>query len=258
MLSCLYPSRRQIKSQRGFTLAELAVVLIIVGLIIGGVVKGQELIDSARRTAIWREVQSFKAPVYTFQDRYQALPGDLNDEIARDLLGVPGGDGNGVIGGLLDSASVDLAANSPRVNENRHFWNHLTAAGLIPGTTKLSAEQIDRAGNVQFRSLFPSSRVPAAGYSSLRMTSDAGTPTARTAYWLRLHRISGGAPAAPALSPQLAAALDRQHDDGKPNSGAIRAHDSTVEGYSRCRTPGAPDRYETHADNACVMLFELF
>ncbi len=62
--------------QRGFTLIEIAIVLVIVGLLLGGVVKGQELISSARVRNMISQQEGVKAAFFGFQDRYRALPGD--------------------------------------------------------------------------------------------------------------------------------------------------------------------------------------
>ena len=61
---------------RGFTLIEIAIVLVIIGLLLGGVLKGEELIRAARVRNLINEQQNIKAAFYGFQDRYRALPGD--------------------------------------------------------------------------------------------------------------------------------------------------------------------------------------
>ena len=70
--------------QSGFTLIELAIVLVIIGLLLGGVLRGQELINSARVKNITRDFQNVQVYVYGYQDRFRALPGD--DRIADTHL----------------------------------------------------------------------------------------------------------------------------------------------------------------------------
>jgi prepilin-type N-terminal cleavage/methylation domain-containing protein len=75
--------------EQGFTLVELAIVLVIIGLIIGGILKGQELIASARLKSTMTEIDAVRAAAATFQDKYGGLPGDYFDGQAQ--LGTPNG-----------------------------------------------------------------------------------------------------------------------------------------------------------------------
>lgn len=83
--------QRFMRAQRGFTLVEIAIVLVIIGLLLGGVLKGQGLIDSARVKNIIQQSNALSAAVNAYQDKFNALPGD-------DILGtvhVPHSAGNG-------------------------------------------------------------------------------------------------------------------------------------------------------------------
>ena len=86
-------------SARGFTLIEIAIVLVIIGLLLGGVLKGQELITGARVRNLIAQQDGIKAAFFGFQDRFRALPGDYSG--AGTGLncsgGCPGGNGNGRI-----------------------------------------------------------------------------------------------------------------------------------------------------------------
>lgn len=118
-----FMNMQQMKKQKGFTLIEIAIVLVIIGLLLGGVLKGQELINTARVRALNNTVDGITAAWFSFQDRYRAFPGDyLNARSMVNLesagAGVPGGDGNGL---------VDTDAERGRV------WTHLEAAGYITG-----------------------------------------------------------------------------------------------------------------------------
>ena len=85
--------------QSGFTLIEIAIVLVIIGLLLGGVLKGQELITTARVHALNNTVDGITAAWFSFQDRYRAYPGDYSTAQASiNLPGVTkGGDGNGLV-----------------------------------------------------------------------------------------------------------------------------------------------------------------
>jgi prepilin-type N-terminal cleavage/methylation domain-containing protein len=88
------------KSSKGFTLIEIAIVLVIIGLLLGGVLKGQELVTSARVRNLITQQEGIKAAFFGFQDRYRALPGDYASADVNMVCGaIPcaKGDGNGRI-----------------------------------------------------------------------------------------------------------------------------------------------------------------
>lgn len=103
-------------SQKGFTLVEIAIVLVIIGLLLGGVLKGQELIASAKTKNIHNDAQSIIAAMLTYQDRYGVLPGD-DDSTALAIAASTQGNGNGE----LEDAESDS------------FFEHLRDAGLLKG-----------------------------------------------------------------------------------------------------------------------------
>ncbi len=109
--------------QSGFTLVEIAIVLVIIGLILGGVLKGQVLIDNAKYKNFVKQIESYRAAVYTFQDTYRALPGDIGVISALDAAATAG-DGDGVIEG----AECDIDDE-----ESCKVWSHLRYAGIIAG-----------------------------------------------------------------------------------------------------------------------------
>jgi prepilin-type N-terminal cleavage/methylation domain-containing protein len=250
--------RKHRQSQSGFTLVELAIVITIIGLIIGGVVQGQKLIDTARLQSVMREVEQFKSPAFTFLDKYQALPGDMLDDTSNDLLGVDGGDGNGVIGGLYTDIFGAVSANSSDANENRMFWNHLSASGVLTLTRSYPGTQVNQTANMEFGLMFPRSRIPGAGFTSFRYTANEGSDTAKTAYWARLHRSPTGEATA-SLSPAQVSELDRKFDDGKADSGSIRAGEDNVAGASTCLDSTSDSGYDDrNTTEDCIVIFELF
>lgn len=126
--------------QSGFTLIEIAIVLVIIGLLLGGVLKGQELINSARVKNLATDFRNIPVFVYGYQDRYRALPGDqmqagLNAQFPPDGTAVQSTTlatlGNGVINGNWN----DLGAAS----ESYLFWQHVRLAQLAPGVTAIPA-----------------------------------------------------------------------------------------------------------------------
>ncbi|MGH8724034.1 MAG: prepilin-type N-terminal cleavage/methylation domain-containing protein [Burkholderiales bacterium] len=109
--------------QRGFTLVEIAIVLVIIGLLLGGILKGQEMITQAKIKNVIADMSGVSAAMYGYQDRYKALPGD--DKAATRWTGATAGDGDGLIEGTYLAGGATEAA---------HFWAHLRSAGFVSGT----------------------------------------------------------------------------------------------------------------------------
>lgn len=128
--------------QRGFTLVEIAVVLVVIGLLLGGALKGQELIHSARVKSLATELRTLPTMIYTYQDRFRSLPGD--DPKADTHLqngtkaSTPTGTlGNGTLNGAWNS--------STQTDESYLFWQHVRLAGLSSGSsTPGSADYLPR------------------------------------------------------------------------------------------------------------------
>ena len=127
--------------QSGFTLVEIAIVLVIIGLILGGVLKGQVLIDNAKYKNFVKQVESYRAAYFTFQDTYRGLPGDLSNISALDAS-AEAGSGDGVVDG--DDCGTDD-------EEACTVWSHLRYAGIIagdPGLTGATAPPTHTYGGV--------------------------------------------------------------------------------------------------------------
>ena len=101
--------------QSGFTLVEIAIVLVIIGLLLGGILKGQEMITQAKIKNLINDFNGLSAAMYSYQDRYRALPGDeLNaTTVARWGAAAFGGDGNGTFIRGTTAAATDVYNNPP-------------------------------------------------------------------------------------------------------------------------------------------------
>ncbi len=119
--------------QSGFTLVEIAIVLVIIGLLLGGILKGQELINSAKVKNLANDFRVIPTYIYAYQDKFKALPGDDAGVVAHLGALTPAatpGDGNGVIDGALFAGG----GNNP-TGEALQFWQHVRAANLAAGPT---------------------------------------------------------------------------------------------------------------------------
>ncbi len=118
----------QFSKQKGFTLVEIAIVLVIVGLLIGGVLKGQEMITNAKLKRIESDNAGIAAAMFSYQDRYLQLPGDddsadIRFTIFTGLTNINGDSDGSISGNWVGAANTETA----------NFWKHLRASGLVPG-----------------------------------------------------------------------------------------------------------------------------
>jgi prepilin-type N-terminal cleavage/methylation domain-containing protein len=129
------------KYQSGFTLVEIAIVLVIIGLLLGGVLKGQELINSAKVKNMANDFRNISTFVYAYQDKFRAMPGD--DPAASSH--VNGGTsatthGTGAATGAVGDSRINGAWNTATGTEESFlFWQHVRLAGLATGTSNTGA-----------------------------------------------------------------------------------------------------------------------
>jgi prepilin-type N-terminal cleavage/methylation domain-containing protein len=115
--------------QSGFTLVELAIVLVIIGLVLAAVLKGQEMIQNAKVKNVINDLKGVSVAYYAYQDRYHAIPGD--DILAvNHFTGGQIGGGDGLISGLFNATTTPLSATT----ESQNFWQHTRLAGFTTGT----------------------------------------------------------------------------------------------------------------------------
>jgi prepilin-type N-terminal cleavage/methylation domain-containing protein len=188
------------QQQKGFTLIEIAIVLVIIGLLLGGVLKGQELITGARVRNLIAQQDGIKAAYFGFLDRYRALPGDYQQatvNIPNVGAACTAGNGNG-------NGQIQGGAATP---ENILAWEHLSRAGFINGTYTCAPLA---AGNAQTS---PSN--PYGGIVDLQF--DATFQTVVPAG--QRHNLKTGQ----SVPSDILAEVDRKVDDGNPAQGTFRA-----------------------------------
>ncbi|MBF0131341.1 MAG: type II secretion system protein [Magnetococcales bacterium] len=119
--------------QAGFSLIEIAIVLVIIGLLLGGVMKGQTMVQNTKIKRIATDTQSVQASIHAYSDTYWQLPGDDSGAVAHFTAAVVGpGDGDGKIEGLFEPADLDA-------DETARAWSHLRCANLIKGSCVAAA-----------------------------------------------------------------------------------------------------------------------
>ncbi|MEM9469990.1 MAG: prepilin-type N-terminal cleavage/methylation domain-containing protein [Pseudomonadota bacterium] len=211
-------SQIESRQESGFTLVELAVVMVIIGLLIGGILKGQELIANAQVTATIAQLKGFDAAITTFKDKYGQLPGDMRNGGTRldSCVGncATNGNGNGRIGG--NNAVLTAHANT---TENWRAFTHLAAAGLIQG--------VIINGPTVFGEGVPSSKAGGGfriGYD-INGGIGNGMGTFRPGHFLVITNEDTGAIAAGngVLPGSQAAQMDRKLDDSRATQGSVRA-----------------------------------
>lgn len=120
----------QKRSMQGFSLVEAAVVLVVIGIILGAVLQGRSLIESADYKSFRQQIREYRGAFHNFRDRFDALPGDFADASVRLESTQEDGGGDGVIGGDVASG---WSGCSSTTDERCVAWQHLRAAGMLGG-----------------------------------------------------------------------------------------------------------------------------
>lgn len=262
---------KKLQQQKGFTLVELAIVLTIIGLLIGGILKGQQLMQNSRVTATVAQIKAIEASTTSFRDFYNALPGDLkspntkipeccgsvNPTAYQQASGTADGTGDGFIGRrswdmqAFQGGSITNGQFSPPSAagdagfETILFWYELEKAGLI---SAVSDAGITASGPAAFGKLLPSMKLGGGFWVGNSNDADATATSYRNAipYTLLGAVITtvdvpdgGNANSLPAstgtglfaMTPAVAGQIDRKVDDGVPGTGGIQAFGVPVSCY---------------------------
>lgn len=236
---------RHTPSQQGFTLIELSIVLIIIGLVMGGIMSGRSILEAAENRAIYTDAETYITSISQFVDKYENLPGDMYD--AEDVWGQAAaaaacattnnsnkttcsGDGDSQI----ELGTTTVVATGIDTVEHLRAWHQLSNAGLIQGNF---SGVPGSAGNPDHA--IPGTNVPAgtvggSGYTLYYKGSDGGNFFDLNDDEVYGHILNFGLYTAtnitdaPALLPQEAWEVDAKTDDGIPHSGNVRTYTATA------------------------------
>lgn len=183
--------------QKGFTLVEIAIVLVIIGLLLGGILKGQEMITQAKIKNVVADFSGISAAYYGYQDRYRAIPGDDPNAATRwaTAPAAIAGDGNGVVAGAYNATCPTTAATGTA--ESCLWWDDLRRAGFVAGNG------------------------PKQPFNAV--TGLLGVQTGDASGAAALGGFSGLIVCSANLPDKIATAVDTQMDDGVPDKGTVRA-----------------------------------
>jgi prepilin-type N-terminal cleavage/methylation domain-containing protein len=215
---------KNLQGQKGFTLVELAIVLTIIGLLIGGILKGQQLIANARVTAQIAQAQAVTAAITSFNDSFQGYPGDITSTAVR-IQGCAGfcvdGDANSQIATGLSAWLAETPASNaiPAGAEPLAAWAELADANLISGVNASAAATATIGSAIPIAKIDPGTGLEVGtakdGYIYIATVTKVGAPTV--------------APGANSMTAGQAAQIDRKMDDGIPGTGGV-----VGQGFTTC------------------------
>jgi len=197
--------------QTGFTLVEIAIVLVIIGLLLGGILKGQEMIIQAKVKNSLTDFSGVSAAFYGYQDRYRAVPGDdagATRWAGAPVCGVPGTPatcGDRLLLGVYSATAV--------ANESALFWDHLRRSGFVTGVASAAAATDIVLPNNSFNGILGVQQGSGVAVPAAVLPTTAGGTDGFTNLML----------CSSSLPDKVAIALDVQMDDGNPDRGAVRS-----------------------------------
>lgn len=220
----------------GFSLIELAIVLLVIGLIAGGILKGQELVNSARLRSLINQIDDYRTAVALFQMDYHQLPGNYNqaaERIQPDLF-----DGKG--DGKIDNSGLSYTATN---HEAVSFWAHLAARNLIVSPGKVEG------GKAQ-----PGKGVPTTKLGGCVTVKYGEFETSK--HWFVVGQPNGDDSMGGLLTPEQAQNIDLKVDNGNPLEGRFQARNATDRGnVGQCLKGNS---YDTkNKQPACVVYFMM-
>lgn len=258
---------------RGFSLVELSIVLVILGLLTGGILGGQSLIRAAEIRGITTDQSRYSTAVQSFRDKYFSVPGDMANATAfwGAATSCPGEVSTPSTGTATCNGNGDgrLQHGAATANEPFRLWHHLANAGLIEGSyTGVSNSATTSGTDILFGSNLPRGRMSNSGMMVLYLGDIAA---ANTTYFegSYSHTLYYGAsnpaccPSSALLKPEEMWNIDTKVDDGKPGTGAVLSFESYGPSLCHTQTPGSTAASSANYNLAgtsvgCALLFKNF
>jgi prepilin-type N-terminal cleavage/methylation domain-containing protein len=236
-------------SRQGFTLVELSIVLVIIGLLLGGVLIGRDMIRQSQLRSVTADVEGYFAATQMFMDKYNCIPGDCSN---AETYWTDAADGNG--DGRLGSSAAGVAG------ENFGAWQQLALAGFIKGKyTGIAGD--GGANNALVGVNVPASKISSGGYTWYYYGMMSGDAARYDGYYGNFLWFGTQTPSTISsgniLTPAEAYQIDLKMDDGIPGTGNVRTYHS----YTNCNTgtaaAGATSTYNvaSHTGIACFLMF---
>ncbi len=208
--------------QAGFTLVELSIVLVIIGLIVGGVLAGQDMIRAAEIRSTISQIEKYNTAVNTFRDKYGNIPGDIlsSDATKFGFTARSGAANRGDGDRQVEAVGSGLLLG----NETVLFWRDLSQVALIDNgfvtAVDAFANNATAITSGQLDQFLPSANIGLGHY--ITVLSNAGRN------YFEIARVTGVSNAGvytleTAMTPQTAFNIDKKLDDGNPNNGSIMA-----------------------------------
>lgn len=251
MLSTKFPAKKT-----GFSLIELSIVLVVIGILITGIIGGISLVRNATIRAAMGESRAYTVAATSFYNQYDALPGDYKGAIGNSggITTTTQGDNDGIIEFVNGNG-----ATATKCAEGLVAWQHLKNSGMITDSVYATPTSVDVTAStprVQTPgSTIPNSKVKSAGwiFDSISTDSFVILTGALAATTPAGSGITTPATVVGILSAVDALAIDTKIDDGKANAGIVRATGLT--GLTGCSSTST---YTTvTAGTPCALAFQV-